>query len=144
MYGGTIAYDEFAHIAEASLNKVKYNGDVLTPDDIDRCVADFPDIAGVMVGRGVLARPSLGAEWHRREPWSRAQRMQHLMRFHEAVFEEYAATLCGQVQILQKIKPFWDYLEQEIGHRHHKAIKKCNTLDKYRRLISEIGETFQP
>lgn len=138
MYEGELYADEFARIVEASRNKVVYNGDLLTPADIDRIGEVCPGIDGVMVGRGFLARPSLGAEWRGGREWSADERFDRLMQFHQAVFDEYASSLCGQAQILQKIKPFWEYLEPEIGHKNYKAIKKATSLEKYNNVISQI------
>lgn len=141
MYDGAIDIERFARIASASQNPVVYNGDIRTIDDIRRIVNTFPEISGVMIGRGLLARPSLGAEWSQGEEWDLNRRMSHLLQFHESVFGEYSDTLCGSTQILQKIKPFWDYLEPEIGRKLFKSIRKATTLAKYRDVIGELSRT---
>ena len=138
MYGGELFADEFPEFLQASKNPVIWNGDILSLDDISRISAQYPQLKAIMVGRGLLARPSLAAEWLSGEEWSAAKRMERLMQFHNQLFEAYESTLCGQTQILQKIKPFWDYLEPEIGHKPFKAIHKAATLDKYRAAVGSI------
>lgn len=142
MYDGTIDIARFAGILRASANPVVYNGDLRTKDDIRQIAESFPEIAGVMIGRGFLARPSLGVEWSQEEEWNRSRRMSHIVQFHENVFREYSDTLCGPVQILQKVKPFWDYLEPEIGHKLFKSIRKTTTIAKYRELVGEIAKSY--
>ena len=138
MYGGELFADEFPEFLQASKNPVIWNGDILSLDDLSRISAQYPQLKAIMVGRGLLARPSLAAEWLSGEEWSAAKRMERLMQFHNQLFEAYENTLCGQTQILQKIKPFWDYLEPEIGHKPFKAIHKAATLDKYRSAVGSI------
>lgn len=131
LYGGEMFVDMFAEIAEVAANPLIYNGDILMADDIDTVLGRFPGIMGVMIGRGMLARPSLAAEWREGAEWDEVRRMDHILRFHDAVLGDYRDTLCGDTQILQKIKPFWEYLAPTIGHRVAKSIRKATSLPKY-------------
>lgn len=137
MYKGELDLAAFGRLLEASRNPLIFNGDINTPADIDRVAERFPGIAAVMVGRGILARPSLAAEYLT-EPWPRPQRMAALLEFHRRLLARYADRLCGPTQILQKIKPFWDYLEDEIGRKAHKAIRKSGTLPNYMAAVQAI------
>ena len=42
-------------------------------------------------------------------------------------------------QVLSKIKPFWEYLEWEIGHKTAKMIKKATSIEKYEKAVASIG-----
>lgn len=132
IYGGELYLEQFGEFLAASANPVIYNGDIISPADIDRIANQYPAIAGVMIGRGLLGRPSLACEWAEGREWSEEERLEKLYRFHASLLEEYEATLCGDAQILMKIKPFWEYLEPEIGHRAAKAIRKASSLAKYK------------
>lgn len=138
MYGGELYIDSFAEFVSQSSHPVVYNGDLYSLEDIRKITDGFPALQGVMVGRGMLARPSLIAEWQAGREFSRQERMEYLRSFHDSVFSEYEATLCGQAQILQKIKPFWDYLEPEVGRKALKAINKSTSIDKYRNAVEPI------
>lgn len=138
LYGGELYYDSFAEFMTQCVHPVIYNGDLCTREDIVNITARCPSVAGVMIGRGMLACPSLMAEWMESRDFTLDERMAKLCDFHDKVFTRYEATLCGQTQILQKIKPFWDFLEPVIGHKAHKAIKKAVTLDKYRKAVEPI------
>ena len=91
-----------------------------------------------MLGRGLLGRPSLAAEVTAGEGWTRERRIEEMLRFHDALMAYYEETLCGESQLLSKIKPFWEYAEEEIGRKAWKAIKKAATLPKYRTALALI------
>lgn len=136
-YKGELFLDRFAEILKESENPVVFNGEIKTNDDIKRVEKKFPETNGVMIARGILARPSLAAEFEEGE-WSGEKRLQKLMDFHNQLFSYYERTLCGDSQILSKIKPFWEYTEEEIGRKAWKAIKKASSMSKYRSAIAMI------
>lgn len=138
MYSGEINEEQFKLIIKESNNPIIWNGDILNIEDIKRIQQEYPQIKGIMIGRGLLARPSLAIEWKSGEEWTKKERLQKIIQFHSLLFETYENTLCGQTQILQKIKPFWEYLEDEIGRKAHKAIKKAINTDKYRAALRLI------
>lgn len=59
-----------------------------------------------------------------------------MLRLHDRILEYYSATLCGDSQILLKIRPFWEYAEAEIGHKALKSIRKAGTMPKYRAALA--------
>lgn len=127
-------FDEF--LASTS-HRVVYNGDIRSVSDIAR-IGSVHNISGdVMVGRGLLSRPSLALEYRSNEEWCHDKRVSVLRRFHEEIYSTYMTVLCGDQQILQKIKPMWDWLEDEIGHKAWKAIHKATTLRKYESAVAD-------
>ena len=137
-YSGDLHMAEFAELLKVSAHPVIFNGDLMTPADIDRIKADHPAVAGVMIGRGLLADPALAVEWREDTLWPESVRMQKLMEFHRLLLEHYTATVSGDGHVLQKIKPFWDYLEPVIGHKAAKAIHKATTPAKYHAAVRSI------
>lgn len=131
MYDGLLSLDQFEAFAEASANPVLYNGDIKCREDISKIEARYPQLAGVMIGRGLLARPSLAGEWTAGADFSLDDRRELFARFHAAMLEQYQSTLCGDTQILQKIKPLWDYVELDLDRKSLKAIRKATSLAKY-------------
>ncbi len=138
-YGGEPDYDSFRAFLEQSVHPVIYNGDIKTPEDIREVSERFPDIAGIMAGRGILARPSLFEEYEAGENYSKEKRLNGLLRFHADLLHHYESTLCGDSQILSKIKPFWEYSEEEIGRKAWKQIKKASNMAKYHTAVSLVG-----
>lgn len=136
-YGGSLHLDSFTELLDESKNPVVFNGDIRTPEDIRRIASKFPKINGVMVARGILARPSLASEFEGDE-WDREKRLEIMMQFHHELFGFYKNTLCGDSQILSKIKPFWEFAEEEIGRKPWKAIKKSTSIVKYNSAVASI------
>lgn len=137
-YGGELFMAEFEALMDVLVHPVVYNGDIATPGQLDSIICKYPNLAGVMVGRGLMARHSLVAEWHSNSEWTRQQRLERLLEFHRRLYSHYCDVLCGEMQVLMKVRPFWDYLEPEIGHKAMKAIKKASSLRKYEAAVAAI------
>lgn len=140
MYKGEIQHSQAAEFFALLRHPAIYNGDILTPSDIDRAIALYPGISGIMIGRGLLACPSLVEEWKQGREWSHEERMANLLPFMQRLSEAYGNRLCGDSQILQKLKPYWQSLESEIGHKATKAISKATTLPRYRAAVLSLEE----
>ena len=132
-YSGELHLDQLSVLKDSCRHKLVINGDILSPSDISSVEA-----YGVMAGRGLLARPSLFAEYRTGKTLDRHLRIELLLKLHNAIFTHYSATLCGECQILSKTKSFWDYLEGEIGHNCHKAIGKAKNTATYMAAVSSI------
>lgn len=137
-YGGELFMDSFAEILEKSSNPVVFNGDIRTPEDMRLVAEKFPAINGIMTARGILGRPSLALEYEAGE-WSRKKRIERMLEFHRELFGYYSKHLCGDSQILSKIKPFWEYAEEEIGRKAWKALKKATNLAKYNAALTLVS-----
>ncbi len=137
-YRGEARRDVFADFAAQCKHPLVYNGDLATPTDIAALCTLFPGLDGVMVGRGLLARPSLFAECKEGREWTSAERLAHLQRLYEAYRANFGQRLQGDHQLLAKLKPFWEYLEPEIGHKPWKLIHKATTLRAYTQALASI------
>lgn len=137
-YGGEVDLNQFEAFLNQSVNPVIYNGDLKTPQDIDNIINRFPTISGVMVGRGILARPSLFLEYREGKEWDQATRIEKMLEFHRLLFTHYSNILCGDTQIISKILPFWEYAESEVGRKAWKAIKKAFNISKYQTALALI------
>lgn len=137
-YAGELYMDSFAELLAQSVHPVIFNGDLMTRQDIDRVTADHPAVAGVMIGRGLLSDPALAMEWRDGADLPSDERLRRLLEFHRLLLEHYVSTVSGEGQVLQKIKPLWDYLEPVIGHKGAKAIRKATSLAKYHAAVRAI------
>ncbi|MDE6668234.1 MAG: tRNA-dihydrouridine synthase family protein [Muribaculaceae bacterium] len=138
-YSGELYLDRFQKLLDNCSHPVIYNGDLRAPEDMARIYSQFPKVADIMIGRGLLGRPSLGAEMSEGREWTSDERRQKLLTFHRLLFNHYQQTLCGDTQILTKIQPFWEYTEDEIGRKAWKALRKANTLPKYRTALAQLS-----
>lgn len=139
-YRGDLLLSEMEAFLEKSKNPVVYNGEIRTPADIDEVAGRFPKIAGVMTARGVLGRPSLLAEHAEGREWNREERLSKMLEFHRKLMNHYSSTLCGDSQVLSKIKPFWEYAEEEIGRKAWKAIRKASNLARYHSAVALVNQ----
>lgn len=141
-YGGEPDLEQFADFYNESTIPVIYNGDITDPDGFRTITERFPNLKGVMIGRGLLARPSLTSEIKEGKEWTRADRLSELLSFHRDLLNHYKQTLCGDAQILGKIKPFWEYSEFEIGRKPWKAIRKAVNMAKYQTAVALISDSI--
>ncbi len=137
-YGGDLYFDMFEEFLKMIKHPVLFNGELKTSKDIAEVALRFPGISGVMTARGILSRPSLIAEYEEGQDWDREKRIDKMLEFHGKLLHHYESTLCGDSQILSKIKPFWEYAEEEIGRKAWKMIKKASNMAKYHSAVAMI------
>lgn len=137
-YSGELYLDQFKDFKGASKNQVVYNGEIKNPTEIQEILKLFPDV-DIMVARGILGRPSLFNEFEGGKEWHSDKRLEKMMEFHNLLFDHYRSVLCGDTQILSKIKPFWEYAESEIGRKPWKSINKATNMAKYQSAVALIN-----
>ncbi len=137
-YGGEPHTGEFEEFLAAAAHPVVFNGDLLSLGDMRRTAERYPGLDGLMAGRGLLARPSLGLEWRSGTEMDAEELRTRVLALHDAVLTDYAATLCGDAQILSKIKPFWEFQIPDtlFPRRFLKQLHKATSLAKYRAALN--------
>lgn len=139
-YSGELHLEQISDFIDTINHHIIFNGEIVTTDDI-RHIADlFPKLHGVMIGRGLLKNPWLIEQYSGYPEPTPEEQIGRLCRFHDAIFEYYSSVLCGDCQILAKIKPFWDYSATLIGSKAFKAIHKSKNLGSYNQVIRSIAE----
>ena len=136
-YKGVPDREAFARFMEVCTHPIIYNGDMThaptltgTPSNLEGELAgavDFAKLKGVMLGRGLLARP-----------WMLSDKEPHevIKAMHAVVYRHATENLCGDSQILSRLHAFWDYLD--IPHKQKKAIMKATTLPRYREAVANL------
>lgn len=137
-YKGELNMAAFNELSSVLRHPVVFNGEIHTVEDIDKIVAEYSGLYGVMAGRGLLARPSLFAEWRNGERWDSDRVKAALVDMHKVIYNDYVERLAGESQILSKLIPFWEYSEELIGHKSYKSIKKARTLNDYQKVINTL------
>ncbi|MBR1765462.1 MAG: tRNA-dihydrouridine synthase family protein [Bacteroidales bacterium] len=127
-YKGAPDLDAFARFYESTGHPMVYNGDLADPAQIGILRRRFPRLKGFMLGRGLLARPSLlGGPGHD----------ESLRLLHAEVYRHAASTLCGDSQILARLHSFWDY--PDIDPKVRKTLLKASSLTRYREALRPLG-----
>lgn len=137
-YSGNADMEAFRAFASECKVPLIYNGDITTPQEIEHLQEEFPTLAGVMIGRGLLARPTLATEYANGYELSEKERTEALVNLHEKLREHYSCIIPGESAQLQKLRTFWDYTETAIGHKVWKKIRKAGNWKKYEEAISEL------
>lgn len=136
-YKGEVDLKGFAAFQDACKHPIIYNGDINNLEDIQRIQDKFPTLAGIMIGRGLLANPALAAEHRQGRVFEFDEMVKKVQSMHQCVYTQYAEQLQGgDAQLLNKMKTFWEYLLPNADKKLLKAIHKSTSLNKYNQAVS--------
>lgn len=147
-YKGTPHLDVMDAIADTARMPIVYNGNVCTVTDGEQILQRYPNIGGMMIGRGLLADPALIRRLQGGAAATKAElRVYHdaLLKAHEAVYESYSPKRKGgevigapaELALINRMKEIWFYLSAsyEDPDRYLKLIRKARTLVEYRAAV---------
>ena len=138
-YKGETDPEGFKAFYEGCNKPLFYNGDLLTVEDIRSVTTRFPRLAGLVIGRGLLANPALALEYRQGEPLSADEMARKVSRLHTEVYESYREQLQGgELQLLMKMKSFWEYLLPDGDRKSKKTIHKTTKLSNYQAAVSNL------
>ena len=138
-YKGEVDMEAFARLAKACSHPLVYNGDLTSVEDIRDIEMAMPGLKGVMVGRGLLARPTLAEEYKTGVRMDNGEVIRRLKLMHDRLAEEYARYIPGESQQLMKLRTFWDYAEPVIGRKPWKKIHKAGHMKNYLAAVAELA-----
>lgn len=137
-YKGTVDREAFTAFYESCRLPLVYNGDLRTQEEMQELLQAYPRLEGLMLGRGLLANPDLAAGFRQGNTLPVSELYRKVGQMHQLIYAEYARTLeGGEAQILQKLKPMWEYCLPDLDKKARKAILKSNKLDAYLRAVRE-------
>ncbi len=141
-YKGVADMEAFARFQEACRHPMVYNGDIVQVENGKWKVGNGGDavddnkIKGVMIGRGLLARP-----WTTREQGAASgtarDKADIVREMHERVYRYAEGNLCGESQMLARLHAFWEYID--IPQKEKKAIMKAGTMRRYREAVAAVN-----
>ena len=134
-YKGSVDLEAFGRFYSKCEKPLVYNGDIACADDAARVQRLFPDLSGLMLGRGLLANPGLANELKGGVCLTELERRKKDLELHDVLFRTFSERLCGDVQVLAKIKPFWEYFMPYVGKSVRKKIVKASTVEKYKEAV---------
>lgn len=128
--------DVFKAALSLSTHQICYNGDLFTASDYEAFSASFPEVDYVMLGRGLVANPSLADGLSKGTPPDKQQ----LKAFHDAVYHGYQDILFGDRNILFKMKELWSYMICLFSDYrvYWKKIKKSERLSDYETAVLRL------
>lgn len=137
-YKGNIDVEGFNLFYEECQHPIIYNGDLTTMEQLHEMEERYPRLAGLMIGRGLLARPTLGKEFVEGKEWSHEEHIHSLRSLHAELAEQYSHIVKGDAQLHSKLRTFWEYTEPLIGRKPYKKIMKSGNLRNYMNAIEEL------
>lgn len=139
-FRGEPDHEAFGRFVESCPHPLLYNGDIRTLDDLHHLEQRWPTLAGVMIGRGLLARPTLAREYAEGHELPLDQRLATVCQLHDALWQHATTHLQGTSQILARMQAFWQYQTDDIPRRTYKRLMKSTTLHTYEVAYSQLAE----
>ena len=137
-YKGEVDNEAFRLFYEHCKHPLIYNGDLRSVADVKEKIEEYPNLAGVMVGRGLLARPSLARECLEEREWSWKERKPLLLEMHERMRKHYEGIMNNDAQVHSKLRVFWEYMDAELDRKVYKKIMKSGNLKNYLAAVAEV------
>lgn len=137
-YKGNPRLAEFSYAYEHKTQSLCYNGDVFTKDDYLHILERFPQISGVMIGRGILRDPGLvGRIMGEPEPSKEIWRA-----FLERLHDDFCRISINEEKALFKLKEIWCYLRYSFADSDiwDKGIKRAQSLREYEEVVKNLFE----
>lgn len=137
-YQGTPHYDIFEDYCARSRHSLCYNGDIRTREQLENLDARWEKCEKFMLGRGLLFHPGALLTDDAKVP--KEEEMARFRRFHDELVAGYDVYMCGDRNVLFKMKELWGYWSVQFPGQEKllKQIKKTNTLAEYRSLVNAI------
>ena len=134
LYAGPVHPEAYAAAYEALSCPLYYNGNLLTPADVLNLQRDFPRTAGAMIGRGLLADPSLITRCK-----GGTRDRDAILRFHNRICEAYLETMHPNQAVLPKLKELWQYLALLFpDNGEWKQLRKAGRWEDFYPLTQEL------
>lgn len=127
-----------------------YNGDLITPSDIESAVQRYAKAPGglieVMVGRALMADPAL----FRKSKGGAAADLKEILNFHAALFEAYTTLFASQKNAMMRMKEYWFFQLCLFGEDNEEnALKKAASkifrskqVSDFEAAVQEAAESF--
>lgn len=133
-YKGALDFENFDKFYKECKQPLIFNGDITDIKQMNYIESRYPQLAGIMIGRGLLANPVLAAQYAGL-PCGTA--IETLLKIHADIAADYARRLQGNAQILDKIRTFWTYAG--LPKKIRKKIEKSRTLEEYLEAVNELA-----
>ncbi len=135
-YRGTPDMEQFRNCYENLTAPVVYNGDINSKADADRLLSEYPDLHGLMLGRGLIANPALAREIR----GGAALTTDEMHAFHDLVFRNWVDDLGDPNNVLHRMKELWDYLKWSFpdSEKQQKRIRRAKDAEAYLSAVDRL------
>lgn len=135
-YKGSVDMDAFRYALAESPAPVCYNGDLTSLKQVRTMAGQFPQISGVMIGRGLIGDPGMLT------PGGTTR--EALEGYLNELLETYLVEFGGSRNAMFRLKEHWGLLihKFEDADKLWKALRKTTDLGEYRGLCAQILHTL--
>ena len=135
-YNGDVDMDAFSYAVANSKNPLCYNGNLCSRADIEKLTQQFPTVAAVMLGRGLIASPGILTP--------DGTTVEALEAFHAELLAEYTRVFGSERNAMFRMKENWRHFlcSFENSEKLGKRLRKCTTLAEYKAVTNEIFRTL--
>lgn len=135
-YKGIPDMNAFEYAMNNSKNKLCYNGDIASIASYNSFVEKYPEIDRIMIGRGLIGNPGLVNQIR----YGGDVDYLKLKEFHDELLSIYREHLCGDINVLNKLKEIWFYINDLFpgNEKQYKKIKKSKHIDEYIAVVNGI------
>ena len=135
-YNGKANRALFGEVLEQSRIPLCYNGDVATIEDYHKLQELFPKLQAIMIGRGLLANPSLAREIKGGMPITVGE----FRAFQKEICMGYKEIMSGERNTLFKLKELWSYWSRLfVGQEKEiKQVKKASSVAAYLEAVDRV------
>ena len=143
LYRGQADRAAFAASLPGCRMPVCYNGDVTTAAGLHTLEAQYPQLSGIMVGRGIIADPALFREARGGAPAAREELRGYLDDLYHGYSELFGSAGCA----VSRMKGHWFYLihKFEDSEKLEKQLRKAREPWEYEVVVNQIFTLpFQP
>ena len=136
LYRGEADRAAFANYLPHCQMPVCYNGDITTPAQLKALEAEFPNLSGIMVGRGIIADPALLRQAVGGAPASKEELRGYLDELYHGYTEAFGMASCA----VSRMKAHWHYLIQrfEGSEAFEKQLRKAREGWEYEVVVNQL------
>ena len=136
LYRGEADRAAFAKYLPHCRMPVCYNGDITTPAQLKALEAEFPNLSGIMVGRGIIADPALLRQAVGGAPASKEELRGYLDELYHGYTEAFGMASCA----VSRMKAHWHYLIQrfEGSEAFEKQLRKAREGWEYEVVVNQL------
>jgi tRNA-dihydrouridine synthase len=138
MYKGKVDMLAFDEVYESLRLPLVYNGDISSRAEMRGLQERYPNLQGMMIGRGLLARPTMAKEFAMNKDLSDMELRNTILAMHEDILDVCTKKYKMDSQILLHIHAFWEYMEAQMERKTWKRIMKAGNLKNYLEAVKNI------
>ncbi|MDO5478407.1 MAG: tRNA-dihydrouridine synthase family protein [Clostridia bacterium] len=137
-YKGEPDMEAFSYAYNNYKGRLCYNGDIWEKEDYDAIADKYPNLSGVMIGRGAVKNPAIFREIRGGAKLT----TEELYTFTEKMAKEWYEVLKSETYTLYKLKELWGYMSLNFPDEKKitKAIKKASTPDELTGLTKMLPD----